>query len=232
MATVVMLLAWLSSVRADGPADESSVAAMVKAMREEMREQTAKQEEQVAKQAVQMREQTAKQAAQMAEQAATQAVQMAELKDEVTKKDEAIAALTDALKARSEPKHVQLTAGGEVVELVSAADVKAREQQAEAYARRMDTQDAEIGKLREELKNSRAGAPPAPSPSPPLSLRRPAATPARRLQTASSGDPVTELSLTGQIAAVSWNSRTPGLIEVALLLKYRTSARWADVFPD
>ena len=40
------LLVCLSSVRANGPVDDSSVAAMVKAMREEICEQTTKQEEQ------------------------------------------------------------------------------------------------------------------------------------------------------------------------------------------
>eukprot|EP00964_Phaeocystis_antarctica_P116429 scaffold80378_cov72-Phaeocystis_antarctica.AAC.1 len=78
---------------------------------------------------------------------------MAELRDELKKKDEAIAALT---KARSEPKHIQLTAGGEVVELVSAVDIKALARQMEACARRNDAQDAEISTMREELKSDRA----------------------------------------------------------------------------
>ena len=92
MSTAAMLLVCLSSVvRADGLVDESSVAAMVKAMREEMREQTSKltkQEQQIVK-----------------------------LKDALEKKEEG------ARKAKSELTHVQLTTGGEVVELVSACPV-------------------------------------------------------------------------------------------------------------
>ena len=80
--------------------------------------------------------------------------QMAELRDEMKKKDEAIAALTKA--RSSEPKHIQLTAGGEVVELVSAVDIKALARQMEACARRNDAQDAEISTMREELKSGRA----------------------------------------------------------------------------
>ena len=131
MSTVVMLLVCLSSVvRADGLVDESSVAAMVKAMREEMREQTSKQEQQIVK-----------------------------LKDtiEIMKQEEG------ARKAKTEPTHVQLTTGGEVVELVSAAGFKGLVERADASELKNAAQDAEIGtivttvsKLREELKNGRA----------------------------------------------------------------------------
>ena len=62
-----------------------------------------------------------------------------------------IAALTAALEAKQmDHKHVQLTTGGEVVEMVRAADVlqniKALEKQVEACARRIDAQDAEIAR--------------------------------------------------------------------------------------
>ena len=121
VATALVLLGCLSSVvRSDGPSDESSVAAVVKAMVEE--------------------------------QVATQNKEIANQKG-------TIAALTAALEAKQmDHKHVQLTTGGEVVELVSAAHVKALEKQIEACARRGDAQDAEIGsavaavrKMREEL---------------------------------------------------------------------------------
>ena len=46
--------------------------------------------------------------------------QMAQFKDEMNKKDETIA----ALKAKTEHRQVQLTAGGEVMQLVSDADFK------------------------------------------------------------------------------------------------------------
>eukprot|EP00964_Phaeocystis_antarctica_P044044 scaffold25299_cov63-Phaeocystis_antarctica.AAC.2 len=149
ISTVAMLLVCLSSVvRADGLVDESSVAAMVKAMREEMREQTSKQEQQTSKQ----------------EQ------QIVKLKDtiEIMKQEEG------ARKAKTEPTHVQLTTGGEVVELVSAAGFKGLAERVDAAEERVvaaeerakeknAAQDAEIGtivttvsKLREELKTGRA----------------------------------------------------------------------------
>merc|ERR1740139_402146 len=89
---------------------------------------------------------------------------MAELKGEIEQKDQAmqqqaIAALTDARKAKAEHTHVQLTTGGEVVELVpvvSAAYVKALVERMEAAEEKNDAQDAEIGTMREELKSGRA----------------------------------------------------------------------------
>ena len=88
---------------------------------------------------------------------AKQELQIARQEEQTVKKDQAILALTDALlKAKTEQAHVQLTAGGEVVELVSAADVKALVEQTEACARRNDAQDAEIGMISEELKSGRA----------------------------------------------------------------------------
>ena len=89
--------------------------------------------------------------------AAKQELQIARQEEQTVKKDQAILALTDALlKAKTEQAHVQLTAGGEVVELVSAADVKALVEQTEACAKRNDAQDAEIGMISEELKSGRA----------------------------------------------------------------------------
>ena len=119
VVTVLVLLGCLSSVvRSGGPSDESSVAAVVKAMVEE--------------------------------QVATQNKEIANQKG-------TIAALTAALEAKQmEHKHVQLTTGGEVVELVSAAHVKALEKQIEECVRRGDAQDAEIGMISEELKSGRA----------------------------------------------------------------------------
>ena len=62
-----------------------------------------------------------------------------------------LVALTDTLKAKTDQHaHVQLTTGGEVVELVSAAHVKALEKQIEECARRDDAQDAEMEKQIEE----------------------------------------------------------------------------------
>ena len=56
-----------------------------------------------------------------------------------------IAALTAALEAKQmDRKHIQLTTGGEVVELVRAADVKALTEQVEAHERKMDAQDAKL----------------------------------------------------------------------------------------
>ena len=98
ISTVAMLLVCLSSVVTEGLVDESSVAAMVAAMREEMREQASKQEQQTAK-------------------LTKQEQQIVKLKDALEKKEEG------ARKAKSELTHVQLTTGGEVVELVSACPV-------------------------------------------------------------------------------------------------------------
>eukprot|EP00964_Phaeocystis_antarctica_P065282 scaffold39359_cov69-Phaeocystis_antarctica.AAC.2 len=140
MSTVVMLLVCLSSVvRADGLVDESSVAAMAKAMRDEMREELREEMRE------EMREQTSKQQ------------QIVKLKDALEKKEE------DARKAKTEPTHVQLTTGGEVVELVSATGFKGLAERFDAAEEKSVAQDAEIGtigttvsKMREELKTGRA----------------------------------------------------------------------------
>ena len=76
---------------------------------------------------------------------------MARQNEELAHQKGTIAALTAALEAKQlDQKHVQLTTGGEVVELVRAADVlqniKALEKQVEACARRIDAQDAEIAR--------------------------------------------------------------------------------------
>ena len=225
-----MLLLLLSSVmRAGGHGDESSVAAMVKAM-------VVKQEEQ---------------AKLMREQMARHEQQMTELKDE---KDEAIAALADVRKTKMDHAHVQLTTGGEVVELVSAAYVKALAKRMEAAEEKNDAQDAEIGTMREELKSGRAPsgerddqleleleatkvklaiqeartselsatvaqltAPPQTRPMPVDAAETAAA--ARRLQTGSSGPPVSppstwsplpatanELRIAGRHTAIAFNT--------------------------
>ena len=140
MSTVVMLLVCLSSVvRADGLVDESSVAAMAKAMRDEMREELREEMRE------EMREQTSKQQ------------QIVKLKDALEKKEE------DARKAKTEPTYVQLTTGGEVVELVSATGFKGLAERFDAAEEKSVAQDAEIGtigttvsKMREELKTGRA----------------------------------------------------------------------------
>lgn len=144
---------------------------------------------------------------------AKQERQMAQLKDEMVKKDETIAALTAALEAKTDHKQVQLTAGGEVMQLVSEAEFK-------ELAARVADQDAKLGmtmdtlsKVCKEIKESHVGAPPALPPSllPPLPPPRPVAKPGRRLQSSSNGNFVNELSITGSNAVVSWNSHTPGL---------------------
>eukprot|EP00964_Phaeocystis_antarctica_P052232 scaffold30559_cov69-Phaeocystis_antarctica.AAC.1 len=63
----------------------------------------------------------------------------------MAKQNEAIATLTAALEAKQmDRKHIQLTTGGEVVELVRAADVKALTEQVEAYDRKIHAQDARL----------------------------------------------------------------------------------------
>jgi len=183
MTTIlVMLVCFSSVVRADGSVDEGSIAAMVKAMVEE---QVAKQNEEIAKQ------------------------------------KETIAALTAALEAKTDiQKHFVLSTGGDTVELVSAADVKALEKRVEACEKKNEAQDAKIGmtvttvhKKPAKHRDGRAGAPPAPPPTipPPLPPPSPVAMPGRRLQSTSDGNYVNEVSITGPISVVSWNSHTPGL---------------------
>ena len=144
------------------------------------------------------------------------------MKNEMEKKDEAIAALTDALKAKTEHKQVQLTAGGEVMQLVSAADFKELTARVDQCEKTNAKQDAKLGmtietltKMRKESKDGRVGAPPAVPPAPALPLPRPrlppVGMPGRRLQSSSNGNFVNELSITGPNAAISWNSHTPGL---------------------
>ena len=76
---------------------------------------------------------------------------MARQNEELAHQKGTIAALTAALEAKQmDHKHVRLTTGGEVVEMVRAADVlqniKALEKQVEACARRINAQDAEIAR--------------------------------------------------------------------------------------
>ena len=134
----------------------------------------------------------------------------------MNKKDETIA----ALKAKTEHRQVQLTAGGEVMQLVGEADFKELATRVAACEKTNADQDAKLGmtmdtlsKVRKEIKDGRIGAPPAlpPSPLPPLPPPRPVATPGRRLQSSSNGNFVNELSITGPNAVISWNSHTPGL---------------------
>merc|ERR1719163_2011389 len=99
--------------------------------------------------------------------------QMAHLKDEIKKKDETIAALT----TKTEHRQVQLTAGGEVMQLVSEADFKELAARVAACEKTNSDQDAKLGmtmdtvtKVRKEIKDGGVGAPPAlpPASRPPL----------------------------------------------------------------
>ena len=74
--------------------------------------------------------------------------QIAQLQDKMMAKDEAIATLLTAAaeaKATDHKQHVQLMSGGEIVELVSAADVRALAKRLEACERKIDDRDAVIG---------------------------------------------------------------------------------------
>ncbi|EOD17451.1 hypothetical protein EMIHUDRAFT_102676 [Emiliania huxleyi CCMP1516] len=132
-------------------------------------------------------------------------------KEEMTKKDEMIAELLAALKSKTDHKQVQTSAGGEVVELVSAADHKALEARVQAAEERVEecvaqnaAQDAKIGALRDK---------PAP-PNPPAAAARPPAA-ARRQLSSATGDE-TEFAITGRKATLSFNSRTPDLTATRL----------------
>ena len=110
--------------------------------------------------------------------------EMKKKEQEVKKKDEMIAELLAALKSKTEHKQVQMSAGGEVVELVSAADLKALEARVQAAEERVEecvaqnaAQDAKIGSLRDK---------PAP-PNPPAAAARPPAA-ARRQLSSATGD--------------------------------------------
>ena len=169
--TLIMLACSSSAVRADPSVDDTSVAAMLKAMQE----------------------------------------QMAKLEDRVMAKDETIASLTAALQSKTEHRQVQLTAGGEVMQLVSDAGFKEVAARVATCEKTTADLDAKLGmtmdtlvKVRKEVKDARVNAPPALPPP------QPVATPGRRLQSSSNGDSVNELSITGPKAVTSWNSRTPG----------------------
>ena len=132
--------------------------------------------------------------------------QMDRLENKMMAKDETIAALTAALQSKTEHRQVQLTAGGEVMQLVSDAEFKELAARVAACEKTTADLDAKLGmtmdilvKVRKEIKDRRVNAPP------------PVATPGRRLQSSSDGDSVNELSITGPNAVTSWNSRTPGL---------------------
>ena len=164
IVSVMIMLAcsWSPAVRADGSVDHSSVAAMLKAMLNEEREQMQEQ----------MRE------------------QMAKLEGKMMAKDETIASLKAALQSKTEHRQVQLTAGGEVMQLVSEADLKVLATRVATCEKKNADQDAKLGmtmdtlsKVRKEIKDGRVGAPPAlpPSPPPPLPPPRPVATPGRWL---------------------------------------------------
>mmetsp|Transcript_71841 Transcript_71841/g.119559 ORF Transcript_71841/g.119559 Transcript_71841/m.119559 type:complete len:359 (-) Transcript_71841:92-1168(-) len=146
--------------------------------------------------------------------------QMAKLEDRIMAKDETIASLTAALQSKTEHRQVQLTAGGEVMQLVSEADFKELATRVAACEKTNADQDAKLGmtmdtltKVRKEVKDGRVGAPPALPPSlpPPLPPPRPVKNPRRHLSSSSNGTFVNELSITGSNAVVSWNSHTPGL---------------------
>ena len=93
--------------------------------------------------------------AQLAGMVEAMRAEMAQLKQGVEKRDATIATLTDALKAKTEHRQVQLTAGGEVMQLVSEADFK-------ELAARVEKLGAAIETLAKEGRNGRFGAPPAP----------------------------------------------------------------------
>ena len=70
---------------------------------------------------------------------------MARQNEQLANQQGTIAALTAALEAKQmDRKHIQLTTGGEVVELVRIADVKELTEQMEASERKMDAQDARL----------------------------------------------------------------------------------------
>ena len=132
-------------------------------------------------------------------------------KEEMKKKDEMIAELLAALKSKTDHKQVQMSAGGEVFELVSATDLKALEARVQAAEERVEecvaqnaAQDAKIGALRDK---------PAP-PNPPAAAARPPAA-ARRQLSSATGDE-TEFAITGRKATLSFNSRTPDLTPTRL----------------
>ena len=128
---------------------------------------------------------------------------MARQNEELAHQKGTIAALTAALEAKQmDHKHVRLTTGGEVVEMVRAADVlqniKALEKQVEACARRINAQDAEIAReldsnmakfAAQEAQVSELSATvaqlTAPSQTRPMPVDAAETTAARRLQEAS-----------------------------------------------
>ena len=114
--------------------------------------------------------------------------QIAKLEARMVAKDEAIAMLTTALQSKTEHRQVQLTAGGEVMQLVSEADLKelasrvaACEKTTADQGAKLDMNIAMTMSVRKELSDGRAaaGAPPAvpSSVAPPLPPRPPFALP-------------------------------------------------------
>ena len=75
----------------------------------------------------------------------TEVERVVELEGQLAKMHQSIAALTAALETKhADHTQVQLTTRGEVVELVSAADVRALERRLEACEKRNDAQDAKL----------------------------------------------------------------------------------------
>jgi len=139
---------------------------------------------------------------------------MAKLEEQMQKKDDTIAVLSAALRAK-QPDHKQLhlTAGGEVMDLVSFADFQATTSALATRIHACETknadQDIEIVKMMSGASGSApptSVAPPRPAPS-----AHPTSPRGRRLQ---NSDGVNEISITGPNAVVSWNSRTPGLLPI------------------
>jgi len=166
-----------------------------------------------------------------------QAAQLREMRDEINTRDEAIVALNAALETKHmERNQVQLTTGGAVFELVSAADVRVLEQRMDALETRCRiTQDAatasneqgarenggDMPSLAPSTRSPSPPPPPPPPPTPPPPTPRPAPprppprpSPRRRLSSSSNGDSVNEVSITGSHAVTSWNSHTPGLTSI------------------
>jgi hypothetical protein len=162
-----------------------------------------------------MQEQTAEQVKTMREHMAEQA--------------RMIATLTAALDAKQDQrKHIQLSTGGEVVELVNAADVRVLQEACEESAAAVKALEKRVGALEvsnepevaktetsfaavETDRGERKDANPYQAAQPPPPPPRPVATPSRRLSSSSGGDSVNELSITGLNVMVSLNSRMPGL---------------------
>lgn len=133
--------------------------------------------------------------------------QMAEFEVKMVQKDETIAALADALKSKTDHKRVEMAAGGEVMQLVSEADLTDLATRLVACEKTNAEQDAKLAQMQRSGDGGVGGRP----PSFPLQSPRPVATPNRRRLGSSSEDNTNEIAITGRNAVLSWNSHTPDL---------------------